>query len=119
MDPYDFLPLGAKDFLILLVLAEGDLHGYGILKAAEGHSRGSVRLDPANLYRALQRLARDGLVEDAGSGRPAESEGAPRRYHALTPFGRSVLTAEAERLAHLTRAARGLRILPTEAEGSA
>jgi len=113
----DFLPLHPKDFLILLVLAEGDLHGYGILKAAEEHSRGTVSLDPANLYRRLQRLSRDGLVADAGKGETAESEGAPRRYHTLTPAGRDVLAAEAERVAHLTEAARGLRLIGGGAEG--
>lgn len=78
-----------------------------------------MRLDPANLYRALQRLSRDGLVAEAGEGRPSESEGAPRRYHTLTRVGRAVLTAEAERLARLTDTARGLRILPADAESSA
>lgn len=111
MNPTDFLPLHPKDFLILLVLAEGDSHGYGILKAAEEHSRGEVTLDPANLYRRLQRLTRDGLVADGGEGKPAESDGAPRRYHTLTSSGRVVLVAEAERLAHLTEAARGLQLI--------
>lgn len=119
MRPSDLLPLSPKDFLILLVLAEGDLHGYGILKAAEEHSDDKVTLDPANLYRALQRLARDGLVSDAGEGRPEVSEGAPRKYHTLTPFGRAVLAAEAERLARLTRAARSLRLIPPEAPSPA
>lgn len=117
MDPVDFLPLHPKDFLILLVLAEGDRHGYGILKAAEERSRGKVSLDPANLYRRLQRLTRDGLVEDAGEGGPEESDGAPRRYHTLTAWGRAVLAAEAERLAHLTETARGLSLIPGGAEG--
>lgn len=116
MNPTDFLPLHPKDFLILLVLAEGDSHGYGILKAAEEHSRGKVSLDPANLYRRLQRLTRDGLVADGGEGKPADSDGAPRRYHTLTPSGRRVLEAEAERLAHLTDAARGLRLISGSTE---
>lgn len=110
------LPVNPKDLLILLTLAEGPMHGYGILKSAEERSKGSVRLDPANLYRALQRLERDGLVEDGGEGPASESGGAPRRYHRLTTFGRDVLGAEANRLADLTEAARGLGLLSGEAE---
>lgn len=117
MNPSETLPLHPKDFLILLVLAEGDLHGYGILKAAEEQSRGKVSLDPANLYRRLRRLTRDGLVADTGKGATAESEGAPRRYHTLTAEGRAVLTAEAERLAHLTETARGLSLIPGAGKG--
>lgn len=119
MNPSDHLPLSPKDFLILLALAQGDLHGYGILKAAEEHSRGKVSLDPANLYRALHRLTRDGLVADAGEGRPSESEGAPRRYHRLTVLGRAVLKAEAERSAYLTEVARALRLIPRDLESPA
>lgn len=112
MSAEEKLPLNPKDFLILFVLGDGDLHGYGILKAAEEHSRGMVRLDPANLYRAIQRLTRDGLVADAGEGDPGDSEGAPRRYHTLTELGHEVLRAESRRLAHLTDAARARKLIP-------
>ena len=111
MDAQSKLPLNPKDLLILLTLAERSMHGYGILKSAEEQSKGRVRLDPANLYRALQRLERDGLVEDAGEGRSSESEGAPRRYHRLTPFGRKVAEAESARLARQVRRARQQRLL--------
>lgn len=111
MDPKRHLPLSPRDFLILLVLSRGERHGYGIAREAEA-SDGDVRLDPANLYRALKRLTRDGLVEDNGERPEAESDGAPRRYYALTSLGRSVLTAEAERLAALTDAARAWNLIP-------
>jgi len=106
------LPLQPKDYLILFALGEGDLHGYGIVKAAEAESGGTVRLDPANLYRALQRLTRDGLVAEAGEVTADGSEGAPRRYHTLTDFGREVLRAESRRLSVLTDAARARKLIP-------
>ena len=87
-------PLAPRDLLILAVLAEGPLHGYGIIKAVEDRSTEGVLLDPANLYRALRRMKRDGWIEEAGrKGRDAR-----RRSFSLTPAGRTVLGAEVRRL---------------------
>lgn len=115
-DPLETLPLSPRDFLILLVLARGARHGYGIIKDAERHVGGDVPLDPANLYRALRRLDRDGLV--AETDLDDESDGAPRRHYALTEHGRRVVTAEAERLARLTDRAREWRLIPEPGAGS-
>lgn len=103
-DPASFLPLQSRDFLILFALSEGPLHGYGILKALEERSGRMVHFDPANLYRSLRKLERDGLVaeaeldDDDGDGR--------RRSFELTGLGSEVLRAEATRLARLAEAAR-------------
>lgn len=118
MKPDEHLPLAPRDFLILLILARGDRHGYGIVKDAEVHGDRRVTLDPANLYRSMKRLTRDGLVADVGERATGESEGAPRRYYRLTPFGRRVLASEAARLARLTDTARAWRILPAEGGSS-
>jgi len=115
-EPPEWLPLSPRDFLILLVLARGARHGYGIIKDAERHSAGQVTLDPANLYRALKRLERDGLVRETDV--EDESAGAPRRHYALTERGRRVVTAEAARLARLTDRAREWRLIPRTGSGS-
>ena len=93
------LPLAPRDLLILSVLAESPLHGYGIIKAVE--SRSAVRLDPANLYRALRRMSVRGWVEEVA----AAPEGR-RRTFALTPMGRAILSAEIRRLEELLVQAR-------------
>jgi len=103
-----FLPVPPRDYLVLFALAEGPAHGYGILKAIESGS-GGVPFDPANLYRSMRKLTRDGLVVETG-GRDRSAERAPRRYR-LTPLGHRVLTAEARRLASLADAARARRLL--------
>lgn len=116
-DPLETLPLSPRDFLILLVLARGARHGYGIIKDAERHAgAGEVTLDPANLYRALRRLDRDGLVRETDLD--DESDGAPRRHYELTERGRRVVTAEAARLARLTDRAREWRLIPEPGAGS-
>lgn len=115
MDPNAFLPLSPRDFLTLLVLAERPLHGYGILKAIEARVGDEVSLDPANLYRSLKRLRRDGIVEVAEEPDDVDAPIEQRRYFALTETGRDVVAAEAQRLAKLTTLAREIDLLGGEA----
>jgi DNA-binding PadR family transcriptional regulator len=101
MDVQDHLPLAPRDLLILAVLAEGPLQGYGLIKAVESRSRAGVLLDPANLYRVLRRMR--------GLGWIRETEGAHdgrRRTYAVTPDGGEVLRAELGRLERLLDQAR-------------
>lgn len=103
------LPLSARDFHILFVLACGDRHGYGLVKAIEEQTNGMIRLDPANLYRAIQRMVDTGLVED--SEPPADGSGERRRYYRITELGRRVVSADAERMRSLARAAEAERLI--------
>lgn len=106
MDPADHLPLAPRDLLILAVLAEGPLHGYGLIKAVEARSSSGVLLDPANLYRVLRRMRDLAWIEEAGNA------GGRRRTHRITRTGRAILRAELERLERLLAQAR-----PAVAEG--
>jgi len=103
-------PPNPRDFLILLALAGGTLHGYGLVKAIEAESEGRVRMDPANLYRALRRLHRDGLIEESSG--PDSNGGPERRYFRLTPMGRRMASEEAARLSRLAKLARARKLLP-------
>lgn len=100
MDISRFLPLNPRDLLILSVLADDPLHGYGIMKAVEARSASGVFLDPANLYRSLRRMRRDEWIREAGD----DSE--RRTTYALTATGRGVLDAELHRLERLLAHAR-------------
>jgi len=108
-DAQAFLPLPPRDYLVLFALAEGPGHGYVILKTIESGS-GGVPFDPANLYRSLRKLSRDGLVIESAI-RQRHTPGVPRRRYSLTALGRRVLAAEASRLASLTDAARALKLV--------
>jgi DNA-binding PadR family transcriptional regulator len=100
------LPLPGASFQILLALADGEKHGYAILKEVERRSDGRVRLRAGTLYTALKRLVDDGLVAESGE-RPAPAlDDERRRYYRLTTRGRAVAEAEAERLAETLREAR-------------
>ena len=72
------LPLAPRDLLILAVLAEGPLHGYGIIKEAGERSSGANRIETGTLYRALRRLTSEGLVVPTDR-RPAPESDDERR----------------------------------------
>ena len=99
-------PLKSADFHILLVLADGPRHGYGIMKEAETESGGAVRLEIGSLYRILARLLDAGLIEDA------KEDDERRHYYRISRLGRRVLKSEAERLAGLVDLVRARRLLP-------
>lgn len=111
-EPESFLPLNPRDVLILMALAGGPLHGYGLIKEAESLSDGRVRIDPANLYRVLKKLVRDGLVAEADTaswvsdGASGDGSAPKRRDYQITGLGSAVLAAETERLARLAEVAR-------------
>lgn len=107
------LPLTPAIFSILLTLADGERHGYGIMREVTSRTGGAMRLGPGTLYRSIGRMLVDGLIEDAGDHTdPAAPVDERRRYYRLTPFGRLVAEAEAQRLARLVGLAREKRLLP-------
>jgi DNA-binding PadR family transcriptional regulator len=101
----DQLPLRPVEFHILLSLAAGERHGYGIIQDIQ--ERGDTPApDVGTMYRALARMVESSLIEPAAR-RPAADAGDERRnYYRITDAGRRLATAEARRLEALTRAAR-------------
>ena len=104
-------PLTAAMFNVLLALVDGEKHGYAILKEVTEQTQGEVRLSTGTLYGIIKRLLNDGLIAELRS-RPAESEDDERRrYYRLTPQGRQVATAEAERMDEILAIARSRNLL--------
>jgi DNA-binding PadR family transcriptional regulator len=110
-DPEELLPLSPAVFHVLLALADAERHGYGIIKEVEARTEGRVRLGPGTLYGSIKRMLEQGLVEESGERPDAALDDERRRYYRLTDFGRSVATAEAERLSGLVRVARAKQLL--------
>ncbi len=101
------LPLQPAAFHILLALSAGDCHGYGIITDVEARTGGALRLSPGTLYRTIQRLLEDGLIQEPR--KPSGPTDDPRRrYYRITPFGSAVVRAETRRLTELVRLARGV-----------
>ena len=107
--PDRFLPLKPQWFHVLLSLAAGEQHGYGIMQAVLERTEGKVRLWPATLYGAIRRLVEEGLISESDERPVSELDDARRRYYRLTALGRRVLRAESQRLEDLVRAVRATR----------
>ena len=96
--------------VILLALADGEKHGYAIMRDARELSEGALTLGPATLYTTIQRLLEsDWITEVPG---PKDSD-ARRRYYGLTRQGRSLLTAELAQMESLLKKSRALRLRPS------
>lgn len=105
-----FLPLRPVEFDVLLSLATGERHGYGIIQDAEARGLTSPP-DVGTLYRALRRMQEQELISPA-ERREAPDAGEERRhYYRVTPLGLRVARAEARRLAALARAAAASGLL--------
>ena len=104
------LPLKTNWFYILLALASGEQHGYGIMQQVLERTDHKVRLWPATLYGTLKRLIEAGLIEESDERPAPELDDARRRYYRLTPFGRRVLNAERERLQELVSGLRKVEV---------
>jgi DNA-binding PadR family transcriptional regulator len=110
----DFLPLKPVELLILMTVATGERHGYGIMLDIAERTGGSVRLEAGGLYRSIRRLLADKLLTESVRRPAADLDDERRRYYALAPLGRRVLAAEAIRLRALVRAAEASRIIDPE-----
>jgi len=108
--PESFLPLSNANLHILLTLADGERHGYAIMQEVREATEDAIRLGPGTLYRCLQALLEEDLLEELGRRIPA-AEDERRRYYRLTALGRRVLVAESKRLAGVVALAKAKRVL--------
>ncbi len=104
-------PLSSATLHILLALAGGNLHGYGIIKEVVRNSDGHYRLGPGTLYDNLKKLMDAGLVSDAPPAPSSKRKSAAakeddRRFYTLTKEGRGALAAEVDRLQSVISQAR-------------
>jgi DNA-binding PadR family transcriptional regulator len=111
-DPNSMLPLTPAVFHIMLALAGGESHGYGIMLEVEQLTSGQMNLGPGTLYRSIQRMLVDGLIEETTDSNDSEEDDERRRYYRLTPLGLLVARAESQRLESLVKAAVQRKLLP-------
>jgi len=111
-DPRDLLPLTPVALNVLLALADGERHGYGIMLEVRERTGGTVRLGPGSLYGAIKRLKEGGMIEESRTRPDPEADDERRCYYRLTGFGGEVLAAEVGRLDDLVRAARRKGVFP-------
>ena len=102
-------PLTPALFHVLLSLADGEKHGYAILKEVEARTNGRVGLSTGTLYGIIKRLLADGWIRESALGSTER-----RRAYRLTAAGRKVALAEAERLRDLVLSAQMKKLLAAE-----
>ena len=110
-DPQDLLPLTPAMFHVLVALADGDLHGYAVIKDISARTGGRVELGTGTLYGIVKRLLAEGLVVESKRRPAAADDDERRRYYRLTPFGKLVVSAETARLEAMIEAARSTQTL--------
>jgi len=116
-NPEEFTPLTPAVFNILLSLADGEKHGYGIMLEVEANTNGQVIMGPGTLYGSIKRMLKADLIEESDERADPEMDDQRRKYYRLTNLGRRALRMEAERLASQVMIARAKNILATDFPG--
>jgi DNA-binding PadR family transcriptional regulator len=109
-DPESMLPLTPATLHVLLALADGDKHGYAVIKEVSRRTQGVVNLGAGTLYAMVRRLLADGLIIEADERPDPALDDERRRYYRLTAFGRDVTAAEVSRMETIVLQARAKRI---------
>ena len=89
-----FLPLTTQMLHTLLAVADGEKHGYAIIKEIARRTDDSVRIGAGTLYALIKRALADGLLVESDDRPDPALDDERRRYYRLTPLGRSVAEAE-------------------------
>jgi DNA-binding PadR family transcriptional regulator len=109
------VPLRRVEFHILLSLAGGERHGYGIIQDIQARGETSVP-DVGTMYRALARMVDAGLIEAVERRNAPDAADERRNYYRITDLGLRVARQEARHVEALMRAARIGGLLPKGAK---
>ena len=111
-DPRTLLPLTPQMLHVLLALADGDKHGYAVIKEVARRTDDEVVLGAGTLYALIKRQLADGLIVETDERPDPALDDERRRYYRLTAFGRQVAIAEVERLEAIVEQARAKKLTP-------
>jgi DNA-binding PadR family transcriptional regulator len=110
------LPLTPAVFYILLSLANGEKHGYEIMKQVREDTRGKVKMGNGTMYGSIKRLLTDKLIEAAGDKVDPDNE--RRKYYKLTGLGRKALHAEMQRYVETVSILKARNLIPNVSKKS-
>ena len=95
----------------LVALADGEKHGYAILKEIARRTDGRVRLSAGTLYALIKRATADGLIVESNERPDPALDDERRRYYRLTSLGRRVAAGEIARLESIVEMARAKNLV--------
>ena len=107
----DMVPLTPAVLHILLALADGERHGYGIMQEVTRSAGGQVKMGPGTLYGSIKRMLADGLIQESDERPDPALDDERRRYYRLTNFGLRVMRVEVQRLQQIVRLARSKQVM--------
>jgi len=110
--PAELLPLTPGMFQVLIALADGDKHGYAIIKEVARRTDGAIRLSAGTLYTLIRRFVQEGVIAESDERPDPALDDERRRYYRLTDFGRAVARAEAARMESTLSMARAKNLIP-------
>ena len=113
----DLLPLAPVTFHMLLLLGEGERHGYALKREMAKRTQGKLNPGPGVLYGAINKMLEQGLIVESEERPVSHLDDERRRYYRITPFGRRVAQAEAARMRELVEMAEVNLGLPEPAKG--
>jgi DNA-binding PadR family transcriptional regulator len=103
--------LSPAEFDVLIALADGEKHGYAILKEIARRGQGGAAFGTATLYAILRRFVSEGLLAESDERPIAALDDERRRYYRLTEAGRRAAAAEAERMEAVLLLARSRKLI--------
>ena len=98
-------PMSESYYYILLCLAKGANHGYGIMQMTEQLSGGAVKIGSGTMYGATGNMMKKGWIQEIMSNEPGVER---RRLYRLTDSGREALREEISRLKRMLTNAEGV-----------
>ena len=113
----DLLPLPPVTFHMLLLLSEGERHGYALKREMARRTGGKLNPGPGVLYGTINKMLEQGLIVESEERPVSHLDDERRRYYRITPFGRRVAQAEAVRMRELVEMAEANIGLPEPARG--
>ena len=98
-------PMSESYYYILLCLAKGANHGYGIMQMTKQLSGGDVTIGSGTMYGATSNMMKKGWIHEI----MCDGDGVERRrLYQLTDSGREALRAEIARLERMLENAEGI-----------
>ena len=111
-DPESLLPLTPGMFQVLIALADGEKHGYAVIKEVARRTGGEITLSAGTLYTIIRRFVQEGVIAESDARPDPALDDERRRYYRLTDFGRDVARADARRMEAALGMARAKNLIP-------
>jgi DNA-binding PadR family transcriptional regulator len=104
-------PLTPTVFHILMALADGEKHGYSIMKDVEKQTRGKIKLGPGTLYGSIKRMLAANLIEEADERPDPAMDDERRRYYRMSGLGQKLMSGKSQQLDQAVKTAHQKRVL--------